>query len=231
MNPTIPICISTVTGKGLRVMLASISEYCPEAPVYLRGPESIVGAKEFDAAVTVVGEPRNFGDDYNEIMDKAFDDGFDSVVCANDDIVLTPDSYRQLLDDVQKSIEPVGWVCARCDAARPAQNVRSNPLDQKLHYFRYPSEDSILPVPVLSPIFGWIGRDAWDCFKFPPLNWFSDDVHCADLRTAGFRHYLSTAYVHHVGSQTIGQDGETLTRAAVPWLLKNRPHYAEVWFR
>jgi hypothetical protein len=64
-----PICISTVHGKGLRVMLTSIAEYCPEVPVYLRGPESIIGG--FDADFKLFGAPHNFGFDYNEIINKA----------------------------------------------------------------------------------------------------------------------------------------------------------------
>ena len=121
-------------------MLTSIAEYCPEVPVYLRGPESIIGG--FDADLKVFGASSNFGDAYNDIMDRAFADGFESVICANDDIVLTPTSYRHLMEDVAQlkveTGEPVGWVSARCDAARPVQNIRSNPFDQQLHYFKYP---------------------------------------------------------------------------------------------
>jgi len=228
-----PICISTVRGKGLRVMLASIAEYCPEVPVYLRGPESVISG--FDADLKVFGSSDTFGESYNDIMDRAFADGFESVICANDDIVLTPNSYRSLMEDVkqikEETGEPVGWVVARCDAARALQNIRSNPFDQKLNFYKYPSEDAILRMECLSPIFAWIGRDAWDMHKFPPLNWYSDDVHCEDLRAAGFHHYLSTSYVHHVGSLTIGMDGNALTKAAVPWIKENRPQYAEKWFK
>ena len=39
---------------------------------------------------------------------------------------------KHLLEDVAQlkveTGEPVGWVAARCDAARPVQNVRSNPF-------------------------------------------------------------------------------------------------------
>jgi hypothetical protein len=167
-------------------------------------------------------------------MDRAFADGFESVICANDDIVLTPTSYRLLMEDVrqlkEETGEPVGWVSARCDAARPVQNVRSNPFGQQLHYFKYPYEDAIVPLECPSPIFAWIGADAWSAAKFPPLNWYSDDVHCEDLRKAGFHHYLSRSYVHHIGSQTVGMNGDALTKAAIPWLLKNRPDYAKQWF-
>ena len=213
-------------------MLTSIAEYCPEVPVYLRGPESIIGG--FNADFKLFGAAHNFGIDYNEIIDRAFADGFESVICANDDIVLTPTSYRLLMEDVKQlkveTGEPVGWVSARCDAARPVQNIRSNPFDQRLHYFKYPYEDAIVPMECPSPIFAWIGADAWSAAVFPPLNWYSDDVHCADLIAAGFHHYLSRSYVHHIGSQTVGMNGDALTKAAIPWLLQNRPEYAKQWF-
>ncbi len=38
------------------------------------------------------------------------------------------------------------------------------------------------------------------------------------------------SYVHHIGSQTVGMNGDALTKAAIPWLLKNRPEYAKQWF-
>ena len=127
-----PIAISTVHGKNLAVMLASIREYCPEIPVYLRGPASVL--ERFDADVKMIGQPRNFGDDYNDIINCALKD-FDSVVVANDDIVLTPSSYRVLMDDVDivndLSLNP-GWVAARCDSARAVQNIRWNPEGEAL---------------------------------------------------------------------------------------------------
>jgi hypothetical protein len=83
---------------------------------------------------------------------------------------------------------------------------------------------------VISPIFGYISRSAWEVAKFPPLNWFSDDVHCRDLSAVGFQHFLSRSYVHHVGSQSTGMDGQELTLASVPWIRANRPAYADSWF-
>jgi len=229
-----PIVISTVKAKCLPVMLASVRAYAPDVAVYLKTP--IRFDQFLPSCVThLAGDCSNFGTDYNTIIDLAFRDGYEGVVVANDDIVLTPDSYRLLMEDVAQvkaeTSDPVGWVSARCDAARAVQNIRSNPFNEELDYFKYPYEDAIVLKKCLSPIFGWISRDAWECFKFPPINWFSDDVHCEDLNAAGFRHYLSRSYVHHVGSQTVGLDGEKLTRGAMPWLLKNRPHYAEAWFK
>jgi len=190
-----PIAISTVHGKNLAVMLASIREYCPEIPVYLRGPASVLD--RFDADVKVIGSPRNFGEDYNDIINCALKD-FDSVVVANDDIVLTPSSYKVLLEDVEivsdMKLNP-GWVASRCDWAR-----------------------------------AWICADAFTKCPFPPLNWYSDDVQCNDLREVGYKNFVSASYVHHVGSQTVGVDANALTNQAMPWLMKNRPQYAKRWF-
>jgi len=65
----IPICISTVNGKGLPVLLESIKQYAPEAFVYLRGTERVVSG--YKNARLIFGEPRNFGEDYNEVIDDA----------------------------------------------------------------------------------------------------------------------------------------------------------------
>ena len=110
-----PIVISTVHGKGLPVLLESIKQYAPEVPIYLRGPSSIVD--KYDVDVKIFGAVNNFGDDYNSVIDCAIKD-YDSVIVANDDIVLTPSSYRLLMDDVEiiKSLDrKIGWVASRSD--------------------------------------------------------------------------------------------------------------------
>lgn len=225
-----PIAISTVHGKNLAVMLASIREYCPEIPVYLRGPASVI--ERFDVDVKMVGIPRNFGEDYNDIINCALKD-FDSVVVANDDVVLTPTSYRVLMDDVDiisdLSLNP-GWVAARCDSARAVQNIRWNPEGEAIDMCRFTSESKIRRSDVISPIFAWINSEAFAKCPFPPLNWYSDDVQCSDLEELGFENYVSASYVHHVGSQTVGVNAEMLTNQALPWLMKHRPKYVQRWF-
>lgn len=225
-----PIAISTVHGKNLAVMLASIREYCPEIPVYLRGPASVI--ERFDVDVKMVGIPRNFGEDYNDIINCALKD-FDSVVVANDDVVLTPTSYRVLMDDVDiisdLSLKP-GWVAARCDSARAVQNIRWNPEGEAIDMCRFTSESKIRRANVISPIFAWINSEAFAKCPFPPLNWYSDDVQCSDLEELGFENYVSASYVHHVGSQTVGVNAEMLTNQALPWLMKHRPKYVQRWF-
>jgi hypothetical protein len=229
----IPICIATVHGKGLPVLLESIKQYAPEAFVYIRGPESVIGKLEYLAnARIMVGAARNFGDDYNDIIDDALKYHSACVVC-NDDVVLTPTSYSRLLDDVDtiRSLEPsVGWVAARSDSVRPLQNIRYNREDDPIHMNRFASEDYIFPTDIVAPIFAYISRDAWRHGRFGPLNWYSDDVSCLDMSAKGYSHFVSTSYVHHVGSQTIGLNAEKLTLEALPWIQKNRPQYVQQFF-
>ena len=229
----IPICISTVHGKGLPVLLESIKQYAPEAYVYLRGPESVIGKMENLSNVRImVGEARNFGEDYNDIIDDALKYHTACIVC-NDDVVLTPTSYSCLLEDVAtiRELEPsVGWVASRCDASRAVQNIRFNREDEKIDMMKFQAENYIFPTDVVSPIFAYISRDAWNHGRFGPLNWYSDDVSCLDMSAKGYSHYVSRSYVHHVGSQTIGLDAQKLVLEALPWIQENRPQYVEQFF-
>ena len=140
----IPICISTVHGKGLAVLLESIRQYAPEHPVYLHGPESVI--EKFDATLKIFGQPSNFGDDYNYVINRALQD-YDQCLVANDDIVLTPTSIKVLMEDVQiiNTMHSVkaGWVASRSDAARPCQNVRITEHPERLHFYKFPSESHI----------------------------------------------------------------------------------------
>ena len=226
-----PIVIATVKGHGLSVLLESIKQYAPECPVYLRGPQSVID--NYQADFKIYGQPRNFGEDYNEVITAALKD-WSSCIVANDDIVLTPTSVKVLMEDVAivrtMNSYKAGWVAARCDAARPCQNVRITDQPEKLNFYKFPSESHIKLVQEISPIFAWISSDAFEEAKFPPLNWYSDDVHCMDLIKKGYGHYVSASYVHHIGSNTIGFDAKKLHEDALPWLKENRPEYASAWF-
>jgi len=226
-----PIVISTVRGHGLAVLLESIKQYAPECPVYLRGPESVID--NYQADLKIYGQPRNFGDDYNEVIEAALKD-WSSCIVANDDIVLTPTSVKVLMEDVAivrtMNSYKAGWVAARCDAAPACQNVRISEPGEKLNFYKFPSESHIKLAQVISPIFAWISSDAFEEAKFPPLNWYSDDVHCMDLVRKGYGHYVSASYVHHIGSNTIGFNAKQLHEDALPWLRENRPEYTQAWF-
>lgn len=160
----------------------------------------------------------NFGEAYNIAVNEAFEK-YDEIVVANDDIVLHPTSYNKLLADVEhlKRFNKLGWVVAKSDSVRPAQNVRNV------------ADDAVFEVQVVSPLFGYISKEAW--VDFPPINWYSDDVQSIDISKKGYRHFVSAAYIHHVGSSTIGQDNNKNHLAAKPWIEENRPELYNIWFK
>ena len=155
----------------------------------------------------------NFGEAYNIAVNEAFKQ-HDEIIVANDDIVLTPSSYSWLLEDVAhlKRFNQLGWVVARSDEVRPLQQGKGD----------------VFEVPVVSPLFGYISKEAW--VDFPPINWYSDDIQCIDISAKGYRHFVSRSYVHHVGSQTIGQDNRKSHLEAEPWIRENRADLHEIWF-
>jgi hypothetical protein len=155
----------------------------------------------------------NFGEAYNIAVNEVFK-RFDEIIVANDDIVLTPTSYSKLLEDVEhlKRFNQLGWVVARSDEVRPLQMGKGD----------------VFEVPVVSPLFGYVSKQAW--VDFPPINWYSDDIQSIDMSANVYRHFVSRSYIHHVGSQTIGQDNTKNHLAAEPWIKKNRPDLHAIWF-
>jgi hypothetical protein len=171
----------------------------------------------------------NFGDAFNAVIDRAFQE-FDEIVVCNDDIVFNPYTWQTLGEDVSilrgENI-PLGWVACRSDYARGYQNIRLG--KGKMAWFRWETEKKILPVDIIAPICAYIHKEAW--VPFPPLNWYSDDVQCLDVIEKNFTNWISRAYVHHVGSQTCGFDEQSLIQSAKPWIKENRPELYKRWFQ
>lgn len=200
-----PVVICTLGCKSLNVLETSLMVYNPEVA----------------RLVSFIDKPSTFGQSYNEALEKAFK-LYDEVIISNDDVVVTPTSISALLEDVdtlkKRHGDKLGFVASLSDDARMSQNIRIERGDE-------PKERA-----VVSPIFAWISKWAFETAQFPPLNWYSDDVICEDLNAAGFSHYISRSYVHHVGSQTVGRDYDKLNGEALPWLRANRPEYVKRWW-
>lgn len=215
----IKIIVSTIKPDrgSLHVLAASVDAYAPEADLCVEN-----------------GKGPTFGDDYNRAIERFMSKDDEGVIIANDDIVLTPYSLRLLMEDVQglKKLcgAKLGLVAARSDYVRPSQNIRV-PRDERDQFvgMRWKSEGAIKKNKVVSPLFAWLPRGAFEQVKFPPLNWFSDDVMCADLAALGFSHWISRSYIHHVGSMTIGVDMKSNLQQSLPWLRENRPDYIAQW--
>ena len=221
------IAIATTEGKCLPVLAASVTFYVPQdVTVFLAGSDIIFPRHR---TVNLPNDATNFGDAYNAVVKRAFEE-FDEVVVCNDDSVFNPTTWKLLGEDVaflrDKSI-PLGWASARSDYARGLQNIR---LGQgKMEWFRYETENLINITDVIAPICSYISKEAW--VDFPPINWYSDDVQCLDIQKKGFQHAISRAYVHHVGSQTCGFNAKELIQSAQPWIKANRPELYDLWFR
>jgi glycosyltransferase involved in cell wall biosynthesis len=215
----VPIVVCSVNGKCVPVLKASVERYAPEAKL-----------------IVFEGEATTFGQAYNAALEKVFKE-YDEVIVANDDIVLTPWSYKYLLEDVEQMRgaydQKVGFVAAHSDSAAHRQNVRYQNGEHNTlspYYNKWDWELTARESEIVAPLFAWMHKAAFDEAQFPPLNWYSDDVICLDLGKKGFKHFISKSYIHHVGSQTVGQNFATLNGEAVGWLRANRPDYAERWF-
>ena len=218
----VPIAIATKTAKCLPVLLASIDQYVPQdVVVFISGSDLRLPRHR---TINMRNEGNNFGDSYNKVVHSAYS-MFDDVIVANDDIVLTPSSYELLLADVELLPEDTAWVSAKSDYVRGLQNIRQFKQREGI---RYMEERKIIPTDIISPLFGYIHKDKWVDYK--PINWFSDDIQCLEIRANGYKNYVSRSYIHHVGSQTIGMDHGKNHQEAEQWIKENMPELHKQWF-
>jgi hypothetical protein len=231
------IVICTVGNKGISVLLESIRQYAIEMPVYISGNDLGLIPKLKNILPNFCWMPntaKNFGDAYNAATDYAFKHGrFDSVIMANDDVVMTPSAIDLLAEDariLESSGVKVGFIGARSDYVLHSQNIRFPVSKDNVIGVKWESEDYIKQAEVIAPIFASISREAWETAKFPSTNWYSDNIICHDLQKAGFQHFVSRAYVHHAGSQTVGTDFEKCHEEPREWIKANRPDMYEVFY-
>jgi len=218
------LVICTKDGPHLSVFLESIFQYVPKnVVVFISGSNKKLYSHR---TINLENDFSNFGDAYNAAVRYAFT-MYESVVIANDDIVLNPLSWSRLMEDarIYGNKEDSGWVAARSDYARGWQNIRFQHSFDINGSLKHKSENIAIQVPVIAPIFAYIRREAW--IDFPPINWYSDDVQCFDMRNRGLRHFISTSYVHHVGSQSVGSDFQQCSDEALEWCRRHRPDFIE----
>jgi hypothetical protein len=224
------IVICNVNNPGINVLLASLECYCPEIPVYLSSIEPEIAK---DGIKWMYNGAKNFGDAYNAAMSKAFYDGYDEIIIANDDVVITPTTIHKLKEDVEllkDHTDKLGFVGARSDYILWDQNIRCSIPNDNIVGLKYESEDHIKRVGVIAPIFAYISKQAFETARFPSTNWYSDNIMCDDLSKAGFSHFVSTAYVHHAGSQTVGMDYAKCHEEPRAWIKENRPDVYDKYY-
>jgi len=229
------IVICTVNNPGITVLLESIRCYGDKLPVYLCSNNLGLWARAREITENLIYRPNpatNFGDAYNAAIDYAFEHGkFDSLILANDDVVLNPNTLSLMREDTEVLRErgfKVGFLGARSDYVLPDQNIRFPVDGDRRSALGWESEQQIKVAPVIAPIWASISREVWNVAKFPSTNWYSDNIICHDLNVAGYQHFVSRAYVHHAGSQTIGVDFKKCHEEPRAWIMKNRPDMYEL---
>lgn len=225
------IVIATVNSPSIHVLLESINQYAPELPIYISGNSLELWGKirarlKTDKVIFRPNTATNFGDAYNAIVGYAFvTRKHDSLIIANDDVVLTPTTISKMQEDwdmVNKEFL-TGFLGARSDYVLPDQNIRVAIEDDKFAGLRWNSENHIKMVDVIAPIFAAVSKKAWEVAQFPSTNWYSDNIICSDLNKAGYQHFVSRGYVHHAGSQTVGEDFAKCHEEPREWIKANRP--------
>lgn len=172
----------------------------------------------------------DFGYSYNALHQDAIDDEFEYVIHSNDDVVLRPDTIAKLFEDAAKLDElgiNWGWLAARTDWVRHTeQNIRFPYNNTELQAVGYPEENQICEVATVSPIFAIIRTDRF--LNYAEINWLSDDEQCYRMRAAGYRNFVSRAYVHHVGSQTMTPETWAAEQAtSIEYLRQHNPEFLE----
>jgi hypothetical protein len=219
----VPIAIATKTAKCLPVLLSSIDQYVPkDVTVFISGSDLRLPRHR---TINIENTGNNFGDSYNQVVHCAYS-MFDDVIVANDDIVLTPTSYGLLMEDVELLPGDTGWVSAKSDYVRGYQNIREF---KERNGIRYVEEGKIIPTDIISPLFGYIHKDKWVDYK--PINWYSDDIQCLQIKANGYKNYVSRSYIHHVGSQTVGMDHQKNDQEAKDWIKINMPELYDQWLK
>jgi len=218
----VPIVIATKTAKCLPVLLASIDQYVPEDVIIFVSGSNLKANRH--KTINLSNVFNNFGDSYNYVVNYAFS-MYDDVIVANDDIVLNPTSYSLLMEDVKLLPGDTAWVSAKSDYVRGLQNIREF---KQRDGIRYMEEGKIIPTDIISPLFAYIHKDKWVDYK--PINWYSDDIQCLEIKANGYQNYVSRSYVHHVGSQTIGMDHTKNHLEAEAWIKENMPELHQKWF-
>jgi hypothetical protein len=214
--------------KDNTYIIVASKEYNSPREMVLR--ESLKQYSQLRQCIIQTAHP--FGKVYSEMHEDAFALGFEYVIHCNDDVVLRPDTIDKLFHDAAYLNDAGikwGWLAARTDWVRhSAQNIRFPYGNTSLDAIGYPEESLIVEVSSVSPIFAI--TKAVDFLPYAPINWFSDDEQCYRMTQAGYRHFVSRAYVHHVGSQTMTPDTYAAEQAAsIEYLRQHNPQFLEAY--
>lgn len=217
----------------LRVALASVAAYAPDVEIVVgwNGLEEPQGLPE-NPHMRLLRQAEGIctgSEAWNWCAEQT---DADELLILGDDCVLHPDTLRLMQEDVQiiggtSAADRIGMLGARSNYVKGAQNVRSA-NDARSLGLQFDSEGRILPVDMVVPVAAWVRHDVFDLTDgFPRTNWFADDLICWDLQRLGYRHFVSRAYVHHVGQRATaqGRSSQDLLDEGMAWLRAHRPDF------
>ena len=214
----IGICIASINNKCLPVLLTSIKEYVhPDIDVYLCVNDYINHGLNHKV-IQIPNIYNSFGDAYNKVVQEAFKTKEYVLIC-NDDIVFNPYTIDDLLMNVKliqdyDGFDTMGYLACKTDFAAGLQNIRMHDGTKYLGD-KYETEYHIINTIKISPICALISKLAWIDFK--SINYFSDNIQCSDIIKKGYKHYIGTFYVHHVGSQSLDAQNNEIKKA-LDWM-------------
>jgi len=212
----------------LEVLHASWVRYAPTVPLWVawKGPHPPVvpGATLLEQAATHTHGCHAL----RQLVDTCDDE---TLVLLNDDMVLTPTTLALLtedLADLRARGTPLGMVGIRSNYTAGPSNIRRGTA-WAADNIRFLEEDYVLPAPWVAGTAFAIERAAIQGVPegWSAVHWWADSLLSYDLTRQGRSHWVSRAYVHHIGSQATGRDRWPYwLQTSQAWLREHRPDFA-----
>jgi hypothetical protein len=230
----------------LRVCLTSVEAYASDPPDSPRNflVDTIVGwdgprepnRMPADSYVTFLERPKGLSGTaaFNWCVEQA---KTERIIMLNDDAVLHPSTLKLLMEDWNQLAQTpdlkMGLLGCRSNFVAGAGNIRQ-PNGGALGGIAYTSEERVLPVDTVFPVCAMVNKSAYleAGGLQPALNWYSDNLLCFDLKKSGHSHFVSRAYVHHIGMRgSVSDAGLSMAEEnakGLAWLKANRDDYYRV---
>lgn len=206
--------------RHVDVFEASLANYGQNLPIIRSAPELTRQLRGRYHDMPNVAD--NYGDAYNAVVAQAWNLGYDRVIVCNDDIVLRPDTIQILFQDADiLDANGIQWGYIGC---------RSDMVLMNRQWIGHNQGHTIVESEMVAPLCALFQRETW--IPYPPVNTYSDNVQCWDMRNAGSKLFISRAYVHHVGGITVAnpERAQADIEAAKAKLAQIRPDFYEHFF-
>ena len=216
----------------LRLALASAAYYASECPLLVGWDGPALDINPGPPLATFEERPKGLSGPaaYNWCAERV---SARHLVLMNDDAVFHPDTISRLVEDwniLRSKRQKVGFLGCRSNFVAGEANIR-NPNGGNRTGVDYTSEQSILAVSTVYPVCAMIARSVFlgaGGFQ-PAINWYSDNLLCFDLAAKGHHHFVSRAYVHHVGMRGTRAEADRSmaeeNSRSLAWLEVHRPDY------